>query len=276
MGLFKVGTGEKPDLIQTGIPIVDSTIGGLSPGTLMVIGAEQGVGKSGMVLSAVVESPVKAGAIFLEDSAELAGTRLLAYFSGVNSLKFRFNDFTQGELAALSRAQEELDKRDDIILRSRVGASIEEIEEEVADLGSKGCRLIFLDYLTKVRGVHESRRSEVGIVMTRFQRACEAVGAVPVLASQLRRRGPTKKNPNPRYDEPLLQDFKESGDIEAEARVALLLWPDKNESTVHGRFAKSSFGGEGGRFNYVRLGCGSLKPVSPMQGREWRVLNGQG
>jgi len=234
----------------------------LFPGTLFVIGAEHGIGKSGVVLSALLETPDVAGGIFLEDGPDLVGGRALAYYAGVNSREFRFaNRLAPGEVKQVVAAKERLSEMEDIHLEFALGGSIEEIEESVGVLGEKGCRIIYLDYLQKVRGVSENRRSEIGLVMQRFQKACLAANAVPVLATQLKRRLSTKENPEPRYAEPRLSDFKESGDIEAESRCALLLWPDVNEVTIYARLAKSSFGGEGGRANYVRQSCGSLKPV---------------
>ena len=259
MDLFKVGTGERADLALTGIPVIDNVTGGLFPGTLVVIGAEQGVGKSSLVMSALLSSPHKVGAIFLEDGPDMVGSRALAYVSGVNSRELRFAyKLSPGAVLRLEAAQQELAAKDNVGLEFCLGGSMEEIEERVAHLGAMGCRVIYLDYMTKVRGISDSRRSEIGHVMTRFQRACLAVEAVPVVLSQLSRLNPTEKEPEPRYKEPNVSRLKESGDIESEARVILMAWPDPDDD-VNVRLAKCSFGGEGAFDKYTRESCGSLK-----------------
>ncbi len=259
MKLFRVGTGERPDLARTGMSLIDNVVGGLFPGTLVVIGAEQGVGKSSLLLAALFASPDPVGAIFLEDGPDLVGSRALAFESGVNSLDLRFSDkLTPGAVQRLEEAAERLRERKSVHLEFTLGGSMEVIEERVAQLGELGCKTIYLDYLTKIRGVSADRRSEIGVAMVRFQKACQAAGAVPVMLSQLSRKNPTKDNPDPRFEEPAVSRLKESGDIESEARVILMAWPTLG-GDVSVRLAKSSFGGEGARSLFVRDSSGTLR-----------------
>ena len=259
MKLFEVGTGKRPDLARTGLSIIDSTIGGLFPGTLVVIGAEQGVGKSSLVLSALFNSPDPIGAIFLEDGPDLVGSRALAYESGVNSLDLRFSErLPPGAIKRLQEAQERLKARKDVFLEFALGGSMETIETRVERMGKQGVKACYLDYLTKIRGLSADRRSEIGTAMVRFQKACQANGIVPILLSQLSRKNGTRENPDPRYDEPSVGRLKESGDIEAEARVILMAWPSQ-ENGVYVRLAKSSFGGQGARSHFIRDASGSLR-----------------
>lgn len=269
--LFRVGTGERPDLVRTGIPVIDATVGGLFPGTLVIIGAEQGTGKSSLILTALLSCPDPVGAIFLEDGPDMVGSRALAYYSGVNSLDLRFaHRLTPGAVARLDGARAALEEKgEDVALEFCLGGSIEEIEERVKRLGERGSKVVYLDYLHKVRGVNNDRRSEIGQVMTRFQRACQAIGAVPVMAAQLSRLNPTEKNPNPRLQEPMVSRLKESGDLESEARVILMCWPDE-DANLNVRLSKSSFGGEGVRDFYNRDSSGSLRTKKVSS--EWSTL----
>lgn len=258
--LFKVGTGERPDLNLTGIPVIDTITGGLFPGTLVIVGAEQGVGKSSLLLSALMEAPHHVGAIFLEDGPDLVGSRALAAESGVNSRDIRFaHKLGKGDNIKLQAAKEALATRENIHLEFLLGGSIEEIEGACKRLGELGCKVIYLDYLHKVRGVNNDRRNEIGMVMTRYQKACQAIGAVPIILAQLSRLNPTEKNPEPRYQEPMVSRLKESGDLEAEARCIVMAWPSDGDKGVHVRLSKSAFGGEGARDTYTRDGSGTLR-----------------
>jgi len=259
MKLFEVGTGKRPDLARTGLSLIDNTVGGLFPGTLVVVGAEQGVGKSSLVLSALFNSPDPVGAIFLEDGPDLVGGRALAMESGVNSLDLRFSErLPPGAVKRLQEAQERLKTRKDVFLEFALGGSMETIETRVERMGKQGVKACYLDYLTKIRGLSADRRSEIGTAMVRFQKSCQANGIVPIMLSQLRRQNPTKDNPDPRYDEPNVGRLKESGDIEGEARVILMAWPSR-DGGVNVRLAKSSFGGQGARTYYSRDDSGSLR-----------------
>lgn len=259
MKLFRVGTGERPDLARTGLKLIDNTIGGLFPGTLVIIGAEQGVGKSSLVLSALFNSPDPVGAIFLEDGPDLVGSRALAFESGVNSLDLRFADrLPPGAVKRLKEAQEMLKTRKDVYLEFALGGSMETIESRVERMGKQGVKACYLDYLTKIRGLSSDRRSEIGNAMVRFQKACQANSIVPIMLSQLSRKNPTQDNPDPQFDEPRVGRLKESGDIEAEARVILMAWPSR-DGGVNVRLAKSSFGGQGARSHFIRDDSGSLR-----------------
>lgn len=259
MRLFKVGSGERPDLARTGLSLIDNTIGGLFPGTLVVMGAEQGTGKSSLVLSALMNCPDPVGAIFLEDGPDLVGSRALAYESGVNSLDLRFADrLPPGAVLRLKEAQERLRTRKGVFLEFALGGSIESIEERVARMGKQGVKACYLDYLTKIRGLSSDRRSEIGLAMVRFQKACQANDIVPILLSQLSRKNPTRENPDPQFEEPSVSRLKESGDIEAEARCILMAWPSR-DGGVHLRLSKSSFGGQGARSYFTRDDSGSLR-----------------
>lgn len=271
MKLFKVGTGERPDLALTGVPVIDNATGGLFPGTLVVIGAREGTGKSFIVLDALMNTPEKVGAIFLEDSPDMVGSRALAYHSGVNSNKLRFAHKLQpGHVKRLQAAQEELAARDNVHLKFILGGSIEEVETAVDELGEAGCKVVFLDYAQKIHGAVDSRRSEIDRIMVRYQKRCLAIGAVPVLVSQLSRQAPTEKVPHPEFMEPHISKLKESSGLEQEARVLVMLWKEKNGSGVNARLSKCSFGGEAALDFYVREQCGSLKSKNVCS--EWETV----
>lgn len=260
MKLLKVGTGERPDLALTGFPLIDNATGGLFPGTLVVIGATQGTGKSYIVLDAMMKAPTRIGIIFLEDGPDMVGARALAYESGINSRDLRFaHKLKPNQVTALEEAVVELDCRENVSLKFLLGGSIEEIEHAIDELGEDDCEVIVLDYLHKVRGVNDNRRTAIDDIMVRYQKRCDSVGAVPVMMCQLSRQNPTDKNPNPEFDEPAVTRLKESGSLETEARVIVMLWPESDGSGVNARLAKSSFGGEGARDFYYRESCGSLK-----------------
>lgn len=245
--LFAVFRDGKPDLIPLGIDEVDSTLGGLFKGTLVIVAMDTGVGKSRFVLGSalrfgeVCEHPdARVGIISTEDTEDLVGGRLLAWASGVDSLRIRKKEYLPGDADKLRKGMEYLRDLDAAgnspVFSYRIGGSLPDIVEAVHELGDQGCKVIWLDYLQKIRGVSDDRRGEVGRVMTEYQRACDRVGAVAGMVSQFTRRDTNK--------EPQLWHLKESGDIENEARLALLGYADTrgSEEVVAIKVAKSTFG----------------------------------
>lgn len=259
--------GERPNLIPLGIDELDQTIGGLFPGTLVVVGMDRGTGKSRTALSAslrfgeVHNTPgERAGIISVEDPEDVVGSRLMAWASGVDSLKIRRGDLNDDERARIAEGLDylqALDERGSAPLFSYdIGAPLDTILESARELCQKGCKVIWLDYLQKIRGHSDDRRNEVGTTMVKFQRVCEQGGAVPVILSQFHRRADDTR-------EPSLTSFKESGDIENEARLALLGWKnfDLGDGAVTMKLAKSTFGGEGLRINRITAESGLLEPL---------------
>lgn len=261
-----------PDLIPTGIYALDDKIGGFFSGTCGVLGLCQGLGKSSTILRAgmgrafdayqaglnpIINHPQ--GVISLEDTEDVWGSRILAMFSGVNSLKIRKKDLTEEDLAALSKARDYLASVDTgFHIAYAIGGAQQDIEDAVAALGDKGVRLIWLDYLQKARGGGSEgadRRNYVSGVYTKFQSAGRKIGAATFVASQFSRQADP-------WREPYAHWLKESGDIENEARTLILGWRDRaDDQVLHFKLDKSTFGGEGLRFDYRRDESGTLHPV---------------
>lgn len=273
--------GEEPDLYPIGVPEVDDMLGGFSPGTLVVLGMDTGVGKSRFALMGALEAARRGcrhGIISTEDPADVVGLRALASLSNVNSMRIRRKaGLTAPELRRMKEAESDLEKGFDGIgpempvFAFGLGASLPRVLEHVEDLANKGAKVIWLDYLQKVRGVSENRRNEVGQVLSAFQGACGRRGVVPVVISQLARRdgseSPGNGGEKERQRVPRRWHLKESGDIENEARVIILGWTHDNGKTLHFRLDKSTFGGEG--TNWIRVTGTSGMLVRESEDEKW-------
>ena len=244
--IFRTFQEGDPDLVDLGIPAVRRNIGGMFPGNMVVIGASQNVGKSSIVLSMAMESKDAVGVVELEDGPDVWGARLLAYHTDIPPTRIRKKELTPHEIELLRETRSREDLKGPLIAYA-IGGGVTAIEEATKGLIEAGCRVVVLNYLQKARGHHSERRVEVGNTMNAFLGACaptdESAGAVPVAVSQLVRLNPTK--------EPYPSNLKETGDIEAEARLIVLGWRDGGDPLMlRCKVAKSSFGGGGLRFAY--------------------------
>lgn len=252
---FRLDRDGLPELVPLGLRPLDEELGGLGPGACGILAAATGVGKSSAMLAGMLDSPVKVGAISLEDGPDVVGTRLLSAITGIDSLRIRRKALSKAELAQIKKAAKS-NKLDHMYFAYPTAGTLNQIERAVEELTAAGCRMIWLDYLQKARGHGKGdRRNEVAETFTLFQRACALGGAAGMAVSQFRRLGDGEKVPQ-------IYHLKESGDLENEARVIVLAHrqssPDSGDR-VRFRLAKSTYGGEYVRFDMVRDSSGTLR-----------------
>ena len=205
------------------------------------------------VVASALSSSESVGIISCEDTPDVVGSRALAWASGVNSRKLRTKHLSDQDKADIAVGRDRLDSTN-VLVTYAIGAPVKTILDCVNALAEAGCRLIWLDYLQKVRGVMEDRRNEVSTIYTQFQYACAQNECAGMVISQFSRQDPTK--------EPQIYWLKESGDIENEARLIILGNRSAEDAdTVYCRVAKSTFGGENIRFSYKRDSAGILREV---------------
>lgn len=103
--------GEKAPLVQTGIPALDSRIGGLPEGSFSVLSAETGKGKSSFALFLALQCARRTGAKVLYVSCELTEwqttSRILSIETGITSARM-LGDLSEEDLDVLMDAKDEL------------------------------------------------------------------------------------------------------------------------------------------------------------------------
>ena len=255
--VFKPWGGERAQLIQTGFGPLDTAIGGIFPGSCAILGGDTGIGKSSLILTSALGSNQSVGIISTEDTPDVLGTRILAARSGVDSLKIRKGTLSAREQKALKLAHEALQDEKKVYVAYATSCNQDGVIEATRGLADKGCKLIWLDYIQKVRGKGDDRRNEVASTFTAFQRGCAAADAAGFAVSQFSRRTERDASAFPRR-----HWLKESGDLENEARLILLAWRDaKDRAVVHVTIDKSTVGGEGTTFSYKRDESGTLREL---------------
>ena len=256
---FSTFTDDKPDLVRIGLPPLDDVLGGLFPGSGGVLGLAQGVGKSSTILTAALASPDHHGIISLEDTEDVIGARIIAAKTGINSRNLRTKDLSETQKAQVQHTILDLREEKGVSVVCIPGGKMEAIEQAVQELGDAGARFIWLDYIQKVRHIHEKRNVEVAQAYTTFQAACRSVGAAFMVASQFSRQLDPTARPRSHW-------LKETGDLENEARLIVLGYRGAAEGPgrhlVHYVLDKSTFGGEGTTFTYIRDASGTLVPYT--------------
>lgn len=220
--------------LPTGYEAFDRLSCGLQPSDLVIVAGRPGMGKTALALSMALCScqisnlPV---ALFsLEMSASQLANRLLASEARVDVSAFRSGRLrscgaggqsdTQNLGRALARLSElplYVDDSTELPV-SAMWARCRRLQREVGPIG-----LVVVDYLQLARGEQsgrgENRTQEISAIARSLKSLARDLNC-PVLAlSQLSRA--VEQRPNKR---PMLSDLRESGSIEAEADLVLLLF----------------------------------------------------
>lgn len=207
--------------IRTGLPTVDAALaGGLAPGWLVVVGARTGVGKTLLALQTAYRAAMRghrALVISLEEAPVQVAERVLRHAARIAG-----RDAEAVIRAALDPRWRDLP----LVVESRT--SLGDIVEAAtrAALEPRGLGLVVVDYLQLVRVPRrDSRVVEVSEVTAGLKRLAMEL-RVPVLApAQLNRASLLRADRRP-----TLADLRESGSIEQDADVVMLLHQERSTS----------------------------------------------
>ena len=240
---------EPSKLVPMGCRTFDSLTGGLGPGTLSTLSAATGVGKTRSMLAFADRQSLRGvdvGVLSLEDPPDLFGLKFISAETGIDGMRIRRKDVTAAEKQVIAGAISRLEARR-LKLAYPVGGRLESVLEAATELLDGGCRVLWVDYLQKLRGAAGSRVDEIGANMARLQELAYKYSVPVILVSQLRRRYEFDKEGN--YIIPTIQDLKGNGDLENESRVIIMLYPDPGGGKdIIGMVAKSAYGGTGYAF----------------------------
>lgn len=213
---------EHPDGLKVGLPNLDDMIGGLEGGDIIVIGARPAVGKSALVTQIttnLAEQGKKIGFYNLEMSDKQLYERFVASQSGLGLTRIRRAvKFLGDEEKRFKMANNTLAERSNIVI-STGAKTVSEIRSESRHMGFD---VIVIDYLQLIRSdtfYRGNRVAEVGAISKAIKALAMELNIPIILLSQLNRASEGRET-----REPSMSELRESGDIEQDASVIILLW----------------------------------------------------
>lgn len=239
--------------ILTGIDKLDNTLLGLKGGQLVILAARPAMGKTAFALN-IARTAAMSGYPTVIFSLEMSGVslsdRMLIAHGDFNAAAFRKGALTDTEEANLSQSVDCLGELP-ITVDDTSGLQIQQISSVAKNLQRKGkCELVIIDYLQLVRIKSENRnysREQEVAETTKFAKGMAKSLNVPVvLLSQLSRKCEERQDKTP-----ILSDLRESGSIEQDADIVLMLhrpaYYDRSEEQGMGivRVAKNRDGRTG-------------------------------
>lgn len=213
--------------IETGLADLDAILLGLRPTDLVILAARPAMGKTSLAMNAGAHA-AKHGhvtAVFsLEMSREQLMFRVAAGEAHVNLQRMMSGRTTESEYARLSQALNEIDgwplHVDDSAL-----VTVADVRARCRRLQAQhGLALVVVDYLQLMHDGkrHDSRVLELAAISRGLKQLAKEL-RVPVLALSQLSREVEKRNPK----RPMLSDLRDSGALEQDADVVLLLWREE-------------------------------------------------
>ncbi len=211
--------------LPTGFIELDQQLAGLQPSDLVVVAGRPAMGKSSLTLCIAEHVALghKAGvALFsLEMSKENVVQRMLCSHARINAHNVRTGMLSTSDWPNLTKAAGKLSEAP-IYIDDSPGASILELRAKARRLKSRhDIGLVIVDYLQLMEESSraENRQQEISII-SRSLKALARELNVPIIAvSQLSRAPERRESFRPR-----LSDLRESGAIEQDADVVLMLF----------------------------------------------------
>lgn len=212
------------ETILTGIDDLDEITGGIFPGTLTAVGARPSTGKSAFCLQ-VAYNVARDGGKVLFFSLEMTNAQnmdrlIMKIASGISQKELRSGDLTQEQWDEIGRVTEIIGKLDGRLtfLQERTLSAIEEIiEREKPDL-------VVIDQLTQLNEPtmnFSDVRSRFTHMTSQLKRISMQKDTAIWLACQLN-RSVTGSRPG-------MEHLKESGSIEEDSDIVILLSRDEEE-----------------------------------------------
>lgn len=208
--------------VPTGFTDFDAITGGLPLGNISLFGARPGVGKSAAVLNVAANIGIRGGQRALIVSVEMS-TLEIAQRMACSEARVRISDMRQGRLedsdwTRLARAQAAVSEApidvvaDPAMTISAITSAVRSYQRQHPDLA-----VVVIDYIQRVRHDNPSgeRKNDVYDISVALTELARSLNIAVVCAAQLNR--------NSAATEPRLHDLKESGQLEQDAAMAVLV-----------------------------------------------------
>jgi replicative DNA helicase len=214
--------------ISTGFKQLDEMTSGLQPGDLIIVAGRPSMGKTTLAVNIAENAALganKSAAIFsMEMSAESLTLRMLSSLGRINQAHLRSGRLQEEDWPRIDSAMTQLGNAN-IHVDETPGLTPTEIRARARRLKrERGLDLIVVDYLQlmQVTGTKENRATEISEI-SRSLKALARELKVPVIALSQLNRGVEQRQEK----KPVMSDLRESGALEQDADVILLIYREE-------------------------------------------------
>ncbi len=210
--------------VPTGFADLDEVTNGLHPGQMVVVAARPGIGKSTLALDVARSASIRHGVTSLIFSLEMSRSEIVMRLLSAEA-RIRLSDMRSGRMSdddwtRLARRMSEISQAP-LFIDDSPNMTMMEIRAKARRLRQRhDLKLVVVDYLQLMSSGRkvESRQQEV----SEFSRQLKLLAKelqVPLIAVSQLNRGPEQRTDK----RPVLADLRESGAIEQDSDVVILL-----------------------------------------------------
>ncbi|WP_217914089.1 replicative DNA helicase [Miltoncostaea marina] len=232
-GIERLTAAEEAGGHVTGVPTgfidLDRVIGGLHPGNMVVVAARPSMGKTALALGIAEHAALNENLAVAVFSLEMSGDeliqRLLASTAVVDAGRIRAGKLAPEDWSRIGRAADRLSAAR-LYIDDSEGVTVGEMRTKLRRLKSRdGLDLLVVDYIQLMEGNRgrkdENRVQEISTISRSLKMLARDLDVPIICVSQLNR------SPDARNDKrPMLSDLRESGAIEQDADLVLMIYRD--------------------------------------------------
>ncbi len=215
--------------VATGFIDLDRVVGGLQAGNMIVVAARPSMGKTALALGiaehAALTQNLSVAVFSLEMSGDELIQRLLASTAVVDAGRIRAGRLAPEDWSRIGRAADRLSAAR-LYIDDSEGVTVGEMRTKTRRLKSRdGLDLLVVDYIQLMEGNRgrrdENRVQEISSISRNLKMLARDLEVPIICVSQLNR------SPDARNDKrPMLSDLRESGAIEQDADLVLMIYRD--------------------------------------------------
>ena len=213
--------------VPTGFADLDGMTRGLQPGDLVIVAARPSMGKTSLVLNiaqhVAMQPDHTVGFFSLEMSKESLFLRLLTSEAQIDSHRLMSGAIGQKDYGRISHALETLSAMR-LFIDDTASVGVLEMRAKTRRLkGEHGLSLVVVDYIQLMtgRGRFENRTLELASISRSLKGLAKELNVPIVVLSQLSRAPESRSDHRPQ-----LSDLRESGALEQDADVVVLIYRD--------------------------------------------------
>jgi len=233
--------GKKSSGISSGFRILDKYIGGFKPSDMVIIAARPSVGKTALGLNIAINmafgpNPVPVGFFSLEMSGASLVERILSNKGQINNMVLRNGKIDSvSEQKMMDAAGVLYENAKNLLIQDTPNISLMEIRSQSRRMKRENdIQAIFIDYigLIDLKGPANMPRHEQVSIISRSLKSLARELNVPIIClAQVNREG-GKDRP------PMLADLRDSGSIEQDADLVILLDDPSKRLNEDGKIAQ--------------------------------------
>lgn len=210
--------------LSTGFASLDKRLLGMQPGQMIIVAARPGMGKTALALNIALNACKVSNLPIMLYSYEMLGPelsgRILSSEANIDSRKIRTNDYNEMDLRNLGHAVQNLSKLP-IFINDNGATTLLDIKSQCRKVkAEQGMGMIVIDYLQLMQPHvrKSSREQEIAEISRGIKELAKELGCPIMALSQLNRSATSRTDRRPQ-----LQDLRESGSIEQDADVVMLI-----------------------------------------------------